>query len=783
MKNVTNAHSLRPYKVLRDYVKNVGMFSSAEVDRKVAEAIHFTEKTVQNIYGGKRSLKWSEAKKIAGCFVELCEDNADQQVLRSMVEKFLLACALCDVEAEVTSAKVNDVVNELLGQADASSGASQTTKHRFSNLPEMQISGKIIRSNLQQRIYGAIDDSKIVFLSGITGTGKTFIAQNIAKAYLSQYPEEYSVAIWYQCKTDTDSFNELITTILSAYGVTNAGNLAQAQKVEDAERYLKKQKAIIIIDSFDSLNDTNGKGELIRFITEKVPPDCIMMITCNERLSAYRKSIKFNNRIKEVKVENLTYEDWCVLSEICADFQADIKEAKDRYGEVLDRYIYNLCKGNPFIMTHMLSAVSEKLLTGISFESLREEYGYLDIDQDIHATLLNKTIKDLPDNCVRLLVTMSLFATPVCAKTLSAIAGMDGIMPLGSVKEESDLHRSILRCHNLYLIERYVNNDEMYFYLPVMLYQILENEIMSNPAKYQDIIDNWIVHYVDFASRIGFCFDNFDQLAQLDGEGRVREIDNVIRVLKYCQINERWEDYYKISENTKYYFYTRGISGIGPKSVHYIRAHAARKLGNYADEFDSLMYHCNVMCKSQSLIDIDNCISRLNELERIVLDIPERNLMKYQYLKGLHKYSIGQYEKAILFFEGYESKAKQIFESDSELKNDRILTHDYIACLRWHAECIISTIVKHGKLDVSDNVLEIINSLLDDAIRMSEPIKFDRAIVHSLLIKVKIAYELRNDVAMIRALLVRLQEYESVIKNDAVYRKLYSEYKQVAGGG
>ena len=66
---------------------------------------------------------------------------------------------------------------------------------------------------------------------------------------------------------------------------------------------------------------------------------------------------------------------------------------------------------------------------------------------------------------------------------------------------------------------------------------------------------------------------------------------------------------------------------------------------------------------------------------------------------------------------------------------------------------------------------------------MSEPIKFDRAIVHSLLLKVKIALTLRNDVAAGRALLLRLQKYESVINNDAVYRKLYREYKQEAGGG
>ena len=276
-------------------------------------------------------------------------------------------------------------------------------------------------------------------------------------------------------------------------------------------------------------------------------------MTCSERLSFYREKISVSNRFREIKVEKLSLDEWVELSKIREESLEDVKEAKEAFPD-LDSFVYDLCKGNAYVMTHVLASVSEKLLTGISFEKIKKEYDLLDIDEKSYQKVFEKTIKDLPANCVSLLVAMSLFATPISLKLLNRVSGIDGVEDDDNVKSASDLEQSIYKCHNLYMIDRYVKNNNVRFCLPVMLQPILSRTLKDNAQEYQKIVDRWIEYYIEYSSKIGFCFDDFERLAELDNDNNAREIDNIIRVLKYCQSVESWENFYTISENTKYFF-------------------------------------------------------------------------------------------------------------------------------------------------------------------------------------------------------------------------------------
>lgn len=768
----------KSYKILRDYVKNISGQTATDIDGAIADAIGQSEKTIQNISCGKRVFKWREAKKAAEEFVLYVSEESEKRVLSSMLKSFLYDCSMSDPDAEVAEEAIDLFINNLLEINDCAEIEPSVQNIRYSNLPELLFSGTIIRTELQTKIENALKEQKIVFLSGITGTGKSFIAKTVAQDAFNNIGNKYELAIWNECEVGKATVNDIVSNILVACGVKNTGNMTKDEKFKAAEDYMLQHKGILVIDGFEWISlSGNDIEEVFQFITEKVPNNWIAIITCSQRLNLYRKNIKATNRFSEIKVEKLSFEDWVELSNARADSLDDIKEAKELFSN-LDEFVYNLCKGNAYVMMHVLASVSEKLLTGISFDRIKNEYDLLDIDEGSYQMIFEKTLKDLPENCIRLLISMSLFATPVTSGMLSLVSGVDGVEEDASVKVGSDLEKSISRCHNLYMIDHYIKNEKFRFCLPEMLQPILSRTLKDNEKEYRSIVERWISYYIQYSDKIGFCFDDFNRLSELDDDSNAREIDNIIRVLGYCQNAERWEEFYKISENTKYFFYTRGISGEGKDSIHYKRALAARCLGRYEDEFDSLLYHCNVMCKARSFKDIEECFGRMDELVSSIDTIPARNLEKYNYLKALYMYFSGDYDNAIVSFEEYEKGVKSIISQYGEAACDKMLLHDYIASLRWHCECVLTQMLQSSQDSDLERIVSEMHKMLDEAIRLSKMVNFERAIVHSILIKIKIGMELKYDQSAVLNDLKQLDAYQDVIANDAVYRKSYNEYRE-----
>lgn len=130
------------------------------------------------------------------------------------------------------------------------------------------------------------------------------------------------------------------------------------------------------------------------------------------------------------------------------------------------------------------------------------------------------------------------------------------------------------------------------------------------------------------------------------------------------------------------------------------------------------------------------------------------------------------------FLYNMKKNIKSIIDRTGEARCDKMLIHDYVASLRWHCECIFSMILSEHKEQYMDSVITEMIDLLDEAILLANTVNFERAIVHSLLIKIKIYDELQMNSDEIFKILERLDDYKSVIFNDVVYRKKYENYKQ-----
>ena len=176
-----NKKNGRSYKILRDYVKNVSGQTATQLDLAIGEAIGQSEKTIQNISAGRRQFKWGEAKKAAEEFSLHVSEESDKRVLYPLIKNFLCDYGFHDPNAEVSENDIDSYVTDLLGIQDNSTLDTIVTQTRYNSLPELLFTGTIIRTELKKRIGSAIKDQKIIFLSGLTGTGKSFIAKTVAQ--------------------------------------------------------------------------------------------------------------------------------------------------------------------------------------------------------------------------------------------------------------------------------------------------------------------------------------------------------------------------------------------------------------------------------------------------------------------------------------------------------------------------------------------------------------------------------------------------------------------------
>lgn len=771
----------KTFVILRHYVSEISEENLTDIDLKLAPEIGLGEKTIQSISRGDRDFKWGEAKKVAKYFETLCKDKdtVNIEVLRKLMYDFLLNYGTLDADAEVNEKIVTDFLITLLGcPVDNMDTASKIKAEAicYNNLPENSYNGDIIRKNIVKTIDRTLKEKRIAFLSGFTGNGKSFIASIFVKTLYDCLEDGAKYAIWVDCrKGGAMQFNDFLTRILLAFQIENVGNLSIIDKEDSAKRHLRENRIMLVIDGFENIRTLKDKHAILNFISSTMHRNSIFIITCKERLSYYRDIIESPNRFGEIKINCFTMEEWKILLNIYSSFRNDIAEAVDSTPEI-ETYVFNLCKGNPYLMTHVLASVSEKILKGISFNKIKEDYELLEIDKKSYNTVLDKSIRELSDNCKNLLVTLSFFVSPVPLSVLVMVSGLEGVDEDGNLIEGSDIDVAISDCHNLYLIDRYVPNsgNRIKFFLPDMLRTIMNSVLKEKHNHYLDIVNRWVAYYVEYSKKIGFCFDDFDRLTLLDNDVNSREIDNIIYLLNYCESEQRWKDFYTISENTKYFFYTRGISGEGKNSIHYRRSLAAHNLKDYVAEFNSLVYHCNVACKSKSWKDIAECFGRIEELCKMVDNIPHRNLLKYQYIKALYAFFHKNIEDALIFFADYKEKIETILSKcKSDKIIDKMILHDYIASLRWYSECLYLSINDEHDHKVSNATIEQAFTMLNKAIKLADGLNFERAIVHSKLIQVKFYLNIMQNIDNAGKLLKELEKYKSTIKNDAMYNHEY----------
>ena len=155
-------------------------------------------------------------------------------------------------------------------------------------------------------------------------------------------------------------------------------------------------------------------------------------------------------------------------------------------------------------------------------------------------------------------------------------------------------------------------------------------------------------------------------------------------------------------------------------------------------------------------------------------NIPCISLLKYQYVKALYTFSNGNIDEALIFFEDYKKEIESILSTQKSGENlDKMILHDYIASLRWYSECLYLSVKDEHDPEILNDTMAQAFAMLDDAITLASSLKFERAIVHSYLIRIKFHLDIVLDMDNVGKMFKELKKYESTIKNDAMYRHEY----------
>jgi hypothetical protein len=185
--------------------------------------------------------------------------------------------------------------------------------------------------------------------------------------------------------------------------------------------------------------------------------------------------------------------------------------------------------------------------------------------------------------------------------------------------------------------------------------------------------DRYFSYWKELTSAIGFCPDDIAKLEVLDVPGMRENLEYAVNLAIETR---RHRDVIQIARDARYYYYVRGLWS-EERSIHLLRAEAAREIGDPSEEFDARVYFMNIAAKQENLAAVEDQLSRIEEIEGSHrADLSERSVAEYRHARALY-----------LFAKGKRIEAEALWR-DNLADEVALGPANYNANLRWLAICI-----------------------------------------------------------------------------------------------
>jgi len=775
------ANSGRLLRDLRDFYKQWSLdnghkiTSKQSADEKLAGSIGYSKKQLENWLCGKNHIPYEQMLKMVHFVVQQSLTTGDlselfekakilgKSVYQDNLKQKGHSVAGCSTESEC----INQIAAFFENTNVANSVKSSIAK-MIANIPARYLGEGVERTDIIRGLLEAINSGKIVYVTGLTGVGKSHMVANFADKYIKNLENNCQIVLWLEDNSKSLTFDNMIATILNLFNHPNLSVMDVEERKAATTRHLSSQKLILVLDNFESIQK-DEKAKIIRYILDNRTSEMITFITSKKKMRAEYNVSKNAGSFKHYTISPLGDTQYDEFIKILSDDNPDIKNALEVEPN-LKNFAFEITNGNAYGTQLLLAKISSKIMLGQNLDKIREDYKSEEVfdlaPEEVNEWLANSAYTELLPAEKSLVKALSLFAVPVT---------LDRILEVAGLENDSILQEGLEKCVNFNLILESIKDREIKFSLPPVLRPVLQKIVRDDLDSI--IIQNWIVHIRSITDGLGLCYNDITRLDKLDSDKNAKESENIKLALKFCRLYNRYEDFYHIAEGARYYFYTRGISGRGKRSIHYFRWKAAKKIGNIKKEFYSLLYHCNVASKMRDFETMEECFERARQIMTEHSDeISTVNQLKHEYIKALYHLNINNLPTANLLFENYGVAAKKLINDPSSLQDNHYknLLHDYSAYLRWSAECLFrmaqSEDDKAKKERLGNNAIEKLNKAIE--------LGFDRSIAYSHLRIAMIQIEIFDCKEEATESYEKLDEYAEVVANDAQYSEWCNVLKE-----
>jgi tetratricopeptide (TPR) repeat protein len=533
--------------------------------------------------------------------------------------------------------------DRLLDQLCPTGAAKVRPPRVYQNLPAPTYSQFVMR----QQVFDAMLDglrqrSPVVLIASLGGMGKTSLAREVADRCLDGAMPDIDAVVWVSDKdrSGTTNLSVVLNEIARTLDYPGLTQFAHDEKRHEVEQLLRRQKVLLVVDNFETITDDALLEWLLR-----LPEPSKAMITTRE----YRREFR---SCWPIDLSGMTYAE----ARLLIDERLRMLKIEKLVGDQAQlEPLIAASGGNPKALELALGLIKhERRPLQQVVEDLYAARGALFDD------LFSRSWSLLGEAARRTLLALTLFATSASHAALGIAADAGGLAFDRAVDLLADL--SLLDVQQLSI------SSHPRYALHPLVRAFARGKLAEQPQFEAEARERWAAWYCQLAAQVGFCWDDLRRLELLDPEH-----ETLHEAITWTFENRQYARTIELIEGVRYYYNVRGLWD-ERMSINLLRAEAARRIGDRANEAMALAHHLEIRSKQGSMDEAAICHAQLEAVAQSP-GLPDEVVFEVQHALAL-------YARARRDLAAAEQLWRQLLGLSGRLGGQK-----YVVNRRWLATC------------------------------------------------------------------------------------------------